>query len=152
MEIKTDRISSSQKHRQVKLGLSVVSRRRAISFWVWSMPNMTFTSIRSSHFALVVYTSFEEYTTSSLTHTCFNRSRLCCRSTPPARLDPRSLCQTTCRSWSPRRRPCRPTPSQRPRLSSPTRPPDLLFKQLPLYIDQPFSCAVCKTLKEILKP
>ena len=60
---------SSQKHRQVQFGLSVVSRRRATSFWVWSMPNMTFTSIRSSHFALVVYTSFEEFTTTSLTHT-----------------------------------------------------------------------------------
>ena len=67
---KTDQISSSQKHRQVQLGLSVVSRRRATSFWVWSMPNMTLTSIRSSHFALVVYTSFEEFTTYNLTHTC----------------------------------------------------------------------------------
>ena len=61
---------SSQKHRLVQFGLSVVSRRRATSFWVWSMPNMTFTSIRSSHFALVVYTSFEEFTTTSLTQTC----------------------------------------------------------------------------------
>ena len=65
----TIRISSSQKHRQVQLGLSVVSRRRATSFWVWSMPNMTFTSIRSSHFVLILYTSLE-FTTTSLTHTC----------------------------------------------------------------------------------
>merc|ERR1712181_67798 len=78
--------------------------------------------------------------------------RSCCPSTPLARLGPRSLCQTMCPLWSPRRKPCHQTPSQRPRLSSLTRRLDLLFEQPPLYNDQPFSCAVLKHLKELFEP
>merc|ERR1711971_240837 len=49
-----------------------------------------------------------------------SRLRSCCLGIPAARLAPRSLCLITCPLWSPRRRLCPPTPSQRPRPPSPT--------------------------------